>query len=57
MFSFFKNLLKKKTKDDQYLTLSINGETFTTNNPEEIAEILQTFSEALKKSLTEKSGK
>jgi hypothetical protein len=56
MFSFFKNLLKKKTKDDQYLTLSINGETFTTNNPEEIAEILQTFSEALKKSSTEKSG-
>jgi hypothetical protein len=46
MFQFFKNLFKKKP--EQQLTITINGESYTTENREEISEIMKQMSEALK---------
>lgn len=46
MFQFFKNLFKKKP--EQQLTITINGKSYTTENREEISEIMKQMSEALK---------
>ena len=46
MFQFLKNLFKKKP--EQQLTITINGESYTTENREEISEIMKQMSEALK---------
>ena len=49
MIQFFKNLFNKNdNKEEIKMTITFNGETQTTNNKEEIAEILKKFSETLK---------
>jgi hypothetical protein len=48
MLNFFKKLFEKK-KDELSLTVTINGQSITTDNKEEIAELLKQFSECLKK--------
>jgi len=51
MFTFWKNLFKQKNNENNNelsLTVTINGQTVTTANKEEIAELLKQFSECLK---------
>ena len=46
MFKFLQNIFKKRT--EQQLTITINGESYTTEDQKEISEIMRQMGEALK---------
>lgn len=50
MINFLKKIFDKKHKEDSSFnfTITVNGETFTHADKEELSKILQAFSESLK---------
>ena len=50
MLNFLKGWFSKKDKEkDNLLTITINGENYSTENKEEISEFLKLFAEQIKK--------
>lgn len=48
MFNFFKNLFKKKKKDEYVITVTVNGEDVSDIDNEKLSELFKKLSNQLK---------